>query len=171
MQLERNFQVLLVRTYTSGNSFAHTRTHQDVPPNADWLVSTHGILKKEKKMASLSQAKTLSRVSLPEKREYFYNSYWLPNFPHKALVDPGEGSFTYQVNRREWGSNCVAVADDIHYTTLPFVLFFIIILSGTFFIFIGFFINSTYTKLFKALSTPGWYGRGRNNWLELFCIL
>ena len=28
---------------------------------------------------------------------------WLPNFPHKAWVDPGEGSFTCQVNRREWG--------------------------------------------------------------------
>ena len=24
---------------------------------------------------------------------------WLPNFPHKAWVDPGEGSFTCQVNR------------------------------------------------------------------------
>ena len=31
---------------------------------------------------------------------------WLPNFPHKAWVDPGEGSFTCQVNRREWESNC-----------------------------------------------------------------
>ena len=27
-------------------------------------------------------------------------------FPHKAWVDPGEGSFTCQVNCREWGSNC-----------------------------------------------------------------
>ena len=30
---------------------------------------------------------------------------WLPNFPHKAWVDPGEGSFICQVNRREWESN------------------------------------------------------------------
>ena len=29
----------------------------------------------------------------------------LPNFPHKAWVDPGEGSFTCQVNRRELWSN------------------------------------------------------------------
>ena len=35
---------------------------------------------------------------------------WLPNFPHKAWVDPGEGSFTCQVNRRElsvWGSHTI----------------------------------------------------------------
>ena len=31
---------------------------------------------------------------------------WLPNFPHKAWVDPGEGSFTCQVNRYEWWWNC-----------------------------------------------------------------
>ena len=31
---------------------------------------------------------------------------WLPNFPHKAWVDPREGSFTCQVNRNhEWESN------------------------------------------------------------------
>ena len=30
---------------------------------------------------------------------------WLPNFPHKAWVDPDEGSFTCQVNHREWESN------------------------------------------------------------------
>ena len=30
---------------------------------------------------------------------------WLPNFPHKAWVDPGEGSFTCQVNRCERESN------------------------------------------------------------------
>ena len=27
------------------------------------------------------------------------------NSPHKAWLDLGEGSFTYQVNRREWGSD------------------------------------------------------------------
>ena len=30
---------------------------------------------------------------------------WLPNIPHKAWVDLGEGSFTFQVNQREWESN------------------------------------------------------------------
>ena len=30
---------------------------------------------------------------------------WLSNFPHKAWVDPGEGSFTCQLNCREWESN------------------------------------------------------------------
>ena len=30
---------------------------------------------------------------------------WLPNFPHKTWVDPDEGSFTWQVNRRERESN------------------------------------------------------------------
>ena len=30
---------------------------------------------------------------------------WLSNFPHKAWVDPGEGLFTCQVNRREWETN------------------------------------------------------------------
>ena len=42
---------------------------------------------------------------------YFVSQYpvstldWLPNFPHKAWVDPGEGSFICQVNRRERESN------------------------------------------------------------------
>ena len=31
---------------------------------------------------------------------------WLPNFPHKTWVDPGEGLFTCQVNCRKWGSSC-----------------------------------------------------------------
>ena len=30
---------------------------------------------------------------------------WLSNYPHKAWVDPGKGSFTCQVNRRERKSN------------------------------------------------------------------
>ena len=30
---------------------------------------------------------------------------WLPNFPHKVWVDPGEGLFTCQVNHRERESN------------------------------------------------------------------
>ena len=47
---------------------------------------------------------------------------WLPNFPHKAWVDPGEGSFTCQVNRCEWESNCDCLCsnDHDHYTKVPY---------------------------------------------------
>ena len=48
---------------------------------------------------------------------------WLPNFPHKVWVDPGEGSFTFQVSHREWESNrelhaCVAMSNNGAYETL-----------------------------------------------------
>ena len=33
------------------------------------------------------------------------NLDWLPCFPHKVWVDPGGGSFTFQVNCRERGLN------------------------------------------------------------------
>ena len=35
-----------------------------------------------------------------------YTLKWFPNLPHKALVDPGKGSFTCKVNRCEWDLNC-----------------------------------------------------------------
>ena len=49
---------------------------------------------------------------------------WLSNLPHKAWVDPGEGSFACQVwlatvNGVRTATACVAVADDINYSTAP----------------------------------------------------
>ena len=44
---------------------------------------------------------------------------WLPNFPHKALVDPGEGSFTCLVSCSELSGDRTVIAGG-NFNCLPF---------------------------------------------------
>ena len=45
---------------------------------------------------------------------------WLPNFPHKAWVDPGEGSFKWiALSGNRTVIACVAIEIHDHYTTAP----------------------------------------------------